>query len=212
MLILATKESRGREVALKFWLVVKHKEPQLKWIHKALPLWSLKIIKIKSLTLWGVSLLPIKDQGTFTITYNKVDLAKWLRYFHHEPNTLWHKVIVSKYGLSPFKWTLNGVSGTSRSPWRGIVGELLFTSQFCLLLGWDGRDTFFLGRLVIGDSHLYLCFPHLYHYLRWKFLSGWRSSSANPHIVVPLFFCLKEIHGYCFSLFFVGEVYQLFLG
>lgn len=36
--------------------------------------------------------------------HNKAFLAKWLWCFSFEPNSLWHKIIVSKYGPHPFEW------------------------------------------------------------------------------------------------------------
>ena len=43
---------------------------------------------------------------------NRALLAKWLLHFYLEPDSLWHKIIVSKHGFHPFEWTTKKVKGT----------------------------------------------------------------------------------------------------
>lgn len=58
---------------------------------------------------------------------------------------------VSKFGSSPLEWTRNGVSGTSRSTWRPIVGEFPFMSLFIHCWVWEG-STLSWEDWLLGDS------------------------------------------------------------
>ncbi|PON53321.1 hypothetical protein PanWU01x14_203280, partial [Parasponia andersonii] len=52
---------------------------------------------------------------------NKALLMKWLRRFPNETNSLWYKVIKSKYELNPNNWDVAMVGRvTLRSPWKAI--------------------------------------------------------------------------------------------
>lgn len=52
---------------------------------------------LKPLDILGLS---IKSLGL----HNEAVLAKWLWHFFMKPNTLWLKMIVSKYDPYPFVW------------------------------------------------------------------------------------------------------------
>ncbi|PON76033.1 hypothetical protein PanWU01x14_037490 [Parasponia andersonii] len=54
-------------------------------------------------------------------TRNKAFLMKWLWSFPKESNSLWHKVIKSKYGLNSNLWdAVAAKRATLRTPWKAI--------------------------------------------------------------------------------------------
>ena len=75
--------------------------------------------------------------------HNKALLAKWLRCFSLEPNSLWHRIIVSKHGTHPFEWAVKGLKGTHRNPWKNISFELPIFSKLIRCFVGDGKHTYF---------------------------------------------------------------------
>ena len=52
---------------------------------------------------------------------NRALLMKWLWRFPKETNSLWYKVIKSKFGIRSNRWDANVEEmGTLRSPWKSI--------------------------------------------------------------------------------------------
>lgn len=72
---------------------------------------------------------------------NRVLLAKWLCLFPLESTSLWHRIIVSKYGHHPNEWLSSGVKGT-RNPWKEIIYELLVFSGLVLFVEGMGSHFF----------------------------------------------------------------------
>ncbi|TYK08233.1 Electron transfer flavoprotein-ubiquinone oxidoreductase [Cucumis melo var. makuwa] len=75
---------------------------------------------------------------------NKALLANWLCRFTLEPESLWHRIIVSKPGIHPFEWMEKRVKVTHQNP-----GILLSFQHFLISLitlwGW-------YGYLILGGS------------------------------------------------------------
>lgn len=64
-----------------------------------------------SKTNGGLGVTPLKAR-------NAALCAKWVWCFPNEPNSLWHRVIKSIYGMSSNRWDANFVSrGSCRKPW-----------------------------------------------------------------------------------------------
>lgn len=104
------------------------------------------------LVSWQVNGCPVKEGG-FEIgnlrMCNKALLAKWLWRFVLDPKSLWHRIIVSKYGFDPFQWVAKGIIGAHCTPWKDISLEVLSFYAWTRCIVGDGKETIFLfGRSV----------------------------------------------------------------
>lgn len=63
----------------------------------------------KALSLGGL------DLGNL-MTRNRALLIKWIWQFPPESNSMWYRIIVSKYGHHPFEWLSGGVKGSLGTP------------------------------------------------------------------------------------------------
>ena len=90
-------------------------------------------------------------------------LAKWLWCFSLEPESLWHRIIVSKHGAHPIEWMSKWVKGTHRNLWKEVSFELPMFSRFTRCFVWDGEDLYFQEDHWVGESSLRSLFSHLYH-------------------------------------------------
>ena len=90
-------------------------------------------------------------------------LAKWLWRFPLEPNSLWHKVIKSKYGMVPNGWDANCPSrGSSRCPWSDIsAGSPSFLHSCSFVVGNGERLRFWEDAWLEGGP-LKEQFPRLF--------------------------------------------------
>ncbi|TYK06215.1 peroxin Pex14 isoform X3 [Cucumis melo var. makuwa] len=82
---------------------------------------------------------------------NKALLAKWLWHFSLEPDSLRHRIIVSKHGSLPFEWTTKGVKATFRNPLKDISFEL---ATFLLIVLWGmvpKKVRFFIWQNLLGQ-------------------------------------------------------------
>ena len=115
-------------------------------------------------------------------------LAKWIWQFYIKANTLWYKVIVSKYRPHPFDWSSKGLKGTSRNPWKAISSKfLLILVLFIMRLGMGGTLT--LGREWLRKKLLYSLYPHLYHFPLLKIILFVRSSMVQTCcLIIPWVF------------------------
>ncbi|KAB2615114.1 ribonuclease H protein [Pyrus ussuriensis x Pyrus communis] len=91
--------------------------------------------KKNHLVKWEI-VIKSKEEGGLGVgnlrNQNEALLAKWLWRFPKEPNSLWHKVIRSKYGLQDNGWNANPpLRGSSRSPWKDISCGLQSFLQCC---------------------------------------------------------------------------------
>ncbi|KAM2004953.1 hypothetical protein FF1_000090 [Malus domestica] len=99
-------------------------------------------------------------------------LAKWLWRFPLEPNSLWHKVIRSKYGLHANGWDANPPRrGSSRCPWSEIsAGSPSFLPSCKFVLGNGERLRFWEDGWLEGGL-LKDIFPRLFMLSTTKNLS-----------------------------------------
>ncbi|KAB2635258.1 hypothetical protein D8674_025792 [Pyrus ussuriensis x Pyrus communis] len=91
--------------------------------------------KKNHLVKWEI-VIKSKEEGGLGVgnlrNQNEALLAKWLWRFPKEPNSLWHKVIRSKYGMQDNGWNANPpLRGSSRSPWKDISCGLQSFLQCC---------------------------------------------------------------------------------
>ncbi|XP_009335445.1 uncharacterized protein LOC103928158 [Pyrus x bretschneideri] len=91
--------------------------------------------KKNHLVKWEI-VIKSKEEGGLCVgnlrNQKEALLAKWLWRFPKEPNSLWHKVIRSKYGLQDNGWNANPpLRGSSRSPWKDISCGLQSFLQCC---------------------------------------------------------------------------------
>ena len=95
------------------------------------------------LVSWEVCCKPQEEGGLGLgniVLKNKSLAAKWLWRFPLHPNSLWHQVIRSKYGLHPNGWDTNSASRvTHNCPWKFISQGL---PSFCSLLSFRLGDEF----------------------------------------------------------------------
>ena len=91
--------------------------------------------KKNHLVKWEV-VIKSKEEGGLGVgnlrKRNEALLAKWLWRFPKESNSLWHKVIRSKYGLQDNGWDANpSMRVSSRSPWKDISYGLQSFQECC---------------------------------------------------------------------------------
>lgn len=67
--------------------------------------------------------------------HNKMTLAEWLWHFPFESNSLWDRIIVSKFGLHPNEWPLSRGLGSIWNLWKAISKELPLFNSFGSLCG-----------------------------------------------------------------------------
>lgn len=117
--------------------------------------WAIVCFKLKE---GGIG---IKDLGIF----NKAFMGKWLWRFLTEREALWHKVIVSKYGIGSHPWYPNAVRGSyGVSVWKGIwKGWELFKKRISFVIG-SGNSVSFWEDIWCGDVELRRAFPLLYSF------------------------------------------------
>ncbi|PON67527.1 hypothetical protein TorRG33x02_264340 [Trema orientale] len=98
--------------------------------------------KLDHLVAWE-EVCQSKSKGSLEIgnlvRRNKALLTKWLWRFALEKNELWHKVIRSKYGISPNNWDSRMTQRTTcRSPWNFISNQY---HEFLNLVGFKVRNS-----------------------------------------------------------------------
>ena len=92
---------------------------------------------------------------------NKAFLMKWLWRFPREDQTLWYKVIRSKFGIHPNLWDSKVVDReTFRSPWK-VISSLEFLQMVCFKIG-NGNKVRFWEDTWAGDQTLKGQFPSLF--------------------------------------------------
>lgn len=90
---------------------------------------------------------------------NKDLLAKGLWHFSSKPNSLWHRIIVSKHAPHPFEWLTKGIKGTYRNQWKDISKELRAFVLWVRCGVGDGKATYFWEDHWGGRDLSMGCFP-----------------------------------------------------
>uniref|UniRef100_A0A803PW65 Uncharacterized protein n=1 Tax=Cannabis sativa TaxID=3483 RepID=A0A803PW65_CANSA len=91
---------------------------------------------------------------------NKGLLMKWLWRYPLEPNSLWHKVIKSRYGKADNFWdTKWGVRASPRGPWKDISDYYDEYGQLVKFKVGNGANIRFWEDVWIGGSSLKEQFP-----------------------------------------------------
>jgi hypothetical protein len=100
---------------------------------------------------------------------NKALVWKWLWRFSAEPDALWRKVVVCKYGAWQGEWYFNAVRGPySVGLWEHIrYGWDEFASCTRLEVS-DGSQVLFWKDRWIGLESLFTKYPELFHFARDK--------------------------------------------
>ena len=90
-------------------------------------------------------------------------LGKWLWRFPLESESLWHSIIVSKYGKHPNGWDVNvDFNATLRSPWKSIARMWeVFMGNIKVVVG-KGDGFIFWEDHWVGPCSLKDRFPRLY--------------------------------------------------
>ncbi|KAM7481515.1 hypothetical protein LguiB_006098 [Lonicera macranthoides] len=98
---------------------------------------------------------------------NEALLGKWLWRFSLETESLWHKIIKSKYGLSDNSWDSTKIRrGTYRNPWKAIVqGFENFRKNIRYKVG-NGSKVSFWSDLWLGNETMQARFPALFRVTR----------------------------------------------
>ena len=123
--------------------------------------------------------------GVGNITSKNVALlGKWLWRFPLEFNSLWHKIIVSKFGVGPNGWDSNiDLKCSLRSPWKAIVkGWSSFACNVKIRVGCGDRTRFWID-CWLGNQSLKDLFPRLFQLslnknALIKDVLNWESSSV----------------------------------
>ena len=91
---------------------------------------------------WGFCCKPKEEGGVGLGNLVSSLVGKWLWRFPLEPDSLWHKMIKSKYGLHLNGWDVKAASNATHiSPWK-FVSQVY--SSFLPLLGFNvGDGSFF---------------------------------------------------------------------
>lgn len=101
---------------------------------------------------------------------NEALLAKWLWRYSMETDSLWHKVIASKYGSHPLNWVSGrSLKGTFRNPWKEIAAGLRFFSQYVKFSAGNGTNALFWEDVWLAIDLFVSQFPRLYHSVSLKF-------------------------------------------
>lgn len=103
--------------------------------------------KIKSIHLGGFGI------GNFRL-HNKTRLGKWLWHFNFELDTLWRKIIASKFDPHPFEWMPKGIRGTYWNLSKDITKDLPSFAHLVHCVVGEGRDTYFWEDFWVGDRPL----------------------------------------------------------
>ena len=94
---------------------------------------------------------------------NVVLLGKWLWRFHRKHNSLWARIIKSKYGLQNNGWDTKVVTnGSFRNPWKFISQGLTLFSRHLALKVENGTKILFWKDSWKGDTCFAVLFPRLF--------------------------------------------------
>ncbi|KAM7488895.1 hypothetical protein LguiB_026379 [Lonicera macranthoides] len=119
------------------------------------------------LVRWDIVSLPKKcgGLGVGNLKFkNMALLGKWLWRFPLESKSLWHSIILSKFGNHSNGWDVNTLfNATLRSPWKSIarIWEK-YMENIKLVLGRGDRIRFW-EDVWVKSSSLRDRFPRLYH-------------------------------------------------
>ncbi|CAL9004181.1 unnamed protein product, partial [Prunus brigantina] len=93
---------------------------------------------------------------------NEALRAKWLWRFPLETNSLWHRIIKSKYGIDSNGWDTNQMVKVScRNPWREISKGYNYFLQCCRFSVGNGEKIRFWEDLWLKEGILKDLFPRL---------------------------------------------------
>lgn len=130
-----------------------------------------------SKTKGGLGVTPLKAR-------NAALCAKWLWRFTNEPNSLWHRVIKSIYGMSYNGWDANFVScGSCHKPWKDISRGYTLFLKGCVFVVGSGDSVRFWEDDWCRGGVLKEVFPRLFSLSRKKqsSISSSVSTGVYPH-------------------------------
>jgi len=103
---------------------------------------------------------------------NDALIVKWLWRFPLEPNSLWHKVIKSKYSIDSNGWdTKQPVNVSCRNPWRLISKGYQSFLHCCRFMVGNGEKIRFWEDTWLKEGKLKTLFPRLFSLSRKKITS-----------------------------------------
>lgn len=116
---------------------------------------------------WETVCRPIEEGGIGlgnVVSKNLSLLGKWLWRFPMEPDSIWHKVIKSKYGTNRNRWdALAGANASSFCPWKTISQvSSLFIPLVKLKVG-NGDKILFWEDQWAAEIPFSSLFPRLFH-------------------------------------------------
>ena len=95
---------------------------------------------------------------------NEALLGKWLWRFPKEKESLWHEIIVSKYGLHTNGWDANiDIKCSYHSPWKSIAKVWSSFVQNIRLVVGKGDTIRFWEDIWVGVCPLKESFPRIFH-------------------------------------------------